>query len=142
MDASLRFVFDTNAIISAVLLKRSVSRRAFDKAVAEGRLLVSVELVDELNEVLGRPDFAKYVTDDERLEFLAALLREAELVEVTECVSDCRDPRDNKILELAVSGQVACIVSGDHDLLVLHPFRGIPVMTPRDFLARVWQAQD
>lgn len=136
MAVSPRFVFDTNAVISAALLKRSVSRRAFDQAVAEGKLLVSVETVDELNEVLGRSDFAKYITEDERLEFLAAVLREAELVEVTEHVGECRDPRDNKILELAVSGEATCIVSGDQDLLVLHPFRGIPIVTPRDFLER------
>jgi len=61
MPAKSRFVFDTSAIISAVLLKRSVSRRAFDKAIDEGELLVSAETIDELNRVLGREDFARYV---------------------------------------------------------------------------------
>ncbi len=134
-----RIVFDTNVCISAVLLKRSVARRAFDKALDEGELLVSVETLDELNKVLGRVDFARYVTQDERLEFLAVLLREARLIEVTERVRECRDPQDNKFLELAVSGQACCIVSGDQDLLVLHPFRGIAILTPRDFLDKVWQ---
>jgi putative PIN family toxin of toxin-antitoxin system len=91
--AKPRFVFDTNAIISAVLLKRSVSRQAFDKAIEQGELLVSAETIDELNRVLGRPDFLKYVTENERLAFLAVLLREAKLVEVTEAVRECRDPR-------------------------------------------------
>ena len=138
MPGELRFVFDTNAIVSAVLIRRSVSRLAFDTALADGELLVSVETIDELNEVLRRSDFARYVTEDERMEFLAALLREATLVEITEHVGQCRDPRDDKFLELAVSGAAACIVSGDKDLLVLHPFRGISILTPRGFLAQAW----
>ena len=141
MSARPCFVFDTSAIISAALLKRSVSRRAFDQALNEGELLASAETIDELNQVLGRADFAHYVTEDERMEFLAVLLREATLVEVTEYVGECRDPRDNKFLELAVSGRAACIVSGDQDLLVLHPFRGIPIVTPRGFLDGVWKEQ-
>lgn len=138
MPAEQRFVFDTNALISAALIRGSVSRRAFDKAFAEGELLVSVETIDELDRVLGRADFVKYVTENERMEFLAVLLREARLVEVTVHISECRDPQDNKFLELAVSGEAACIVSGDKDLLVLHPFRGIAVVTPRSFLDETW----
>ena len=139
MPTKPRFVFDTSAIISASLLKRSVSRKAFDKALDEGELLVSAETIDELNQVLGRVDFAKYVTEDERLEFLAVLLREATFAEVTVYVGECRDPSDNKFLELAVSGAAACIVSGDQDLLVLHPFRGSSIVTPRGFLDEVWK---
>ena len=141
MSAKPRLVFDTNAIISAALLKRSVSRRAFDKALNEGELLTSAETVDELHQVLGRADFVKYVTEDERMEFLAVLLREATVIEVTAYVGECRDPRDNKFLELAISGGAVCIVSGDQDLLVLHPFRSIPIVTPRGFLDGVWKEQ-
>ena len=75
------------------------------------------------------------------MEFLAVLLREATLVEVTMHVGECRDPQDNKFLELAASGRALCIVSGDQDLLVLHPFRGIPIVTPRGFLDEVWKKQ-
>jgi putative PIN family toxin of toxin-antitoxin system len=138
MPAKPRFVFDTNAIISAALLKRSVSRKAFDKALEEGELLVSVETIDELDRVLERQEFAKYVTEDERMEFLAVLLREAKLTQVTVYVGECRDPRDNKFLELAISGNADCIVTGDQDLLVLHPFRGIHIVSPHDFLEKVW----
>lgn len=141
MPAKPRFVFDTNAIISAALLKGSVSRRAFDKALGSGKLLVSTETVEELNDVLARPGFGRYVTEDERLEFLAVLLREAELVEITHLIHACRDARDNKFLELAISGVADCIVSGDQDLLVLHPFQGVPVVTPRDFLNDMWREQ-
>ena len=139
MPTERRFVFDTNVIVSALLLKRSIVRQAFDKATEQGKLLVSQAIVEELNEVLRRKRFDKYVTEDERIEFITALVREAILVEITDTVTECRDPKDNKFLELAVSGKATCIVSGDDDLLVLHPFRGIPVLTPRQFLDYSWE---
>ncbi len=131
----MRFVFDTNVIVSASLLAGSVPGRAFDKALDEGRILTSVPALLELAEVLSRKKLNKYLLEEERMRFLVALLKEAELVEVTEVVTDCRDTKDNKFLELAVSGQAGCIVSGDADLLVLNPFRGISILTPREFLS-------
>ena len=91
----------------------------------------------ELAEVLGRKRLNKYLLEQERMRFLAALLKEAELVEVNETITDCRDEKDNKFLELAVGGKADCIVSGDGDLLILNPFRGISILTPREFLSRV-----
>ncbi len=129
-----RTVVDTGVAVSAVLLPRSVPRQAFD-AAARGTLLVSEATIAELDEVLRRPKFNKYVPEDKRLEFLAALVQAAEHVEVTEAISACRDARDNKFLELAVSGRASHILSGDADLLTLHPFRGIAVVTPQAFLA-------
>ncbi len=130
----LRFVFDTNVVVSAALLAGSVPRRAFDKAVDNGTILISVPVLLELAEVLSRKKLDKYLLEEERMRFLVALLKEAELVEITEVITDCRDAKDNKFLELAVSGRADCIVSGDEDLLVLNPFRGIPILTPRRFL--------
>ena len=132
-----RFVFDTNVIVSAALLAGSVPRQAFDMALDEGTILISVPTLLELAEVLGRKRLNKYLLEHERIRFLAALLKEAELVEVTETITDCRDAKDNKFLELAVSGKADCIVSGDSDLLVLNPFRGISILTPREFLSGV-----
>ncbi|MGH7961915.1 MAG: putative toxin-antitoxin system toxin component, PIN family [Candidatus Binatia bacterium] len=131
MTSELRAVFDTNVVVSAVLLPRSVPRQAFDRVQKYGKVLISAATVDELNEILHRRRFDKYVGEARRLEFLAALIREAELVNVTEVVAECRDPKDNKFLELAISGKATHIISGDADLLVLHPFRGIPVVTPQ-----------
>jgi len=139
MPTDQRFVLDTNTIVSALLLKRSVSRQAFDKALAAGKLALSLPVIEELNDVLKRPGFEKYVHERERLEFLSALLREALVVDITETVVECRDPSDDKFLELALSANAACIVSGDQDLLVLHPFRGIPILTPGRFLKGDWE---
>ena len=130
----MRIVFDTNVIVSAALLAGSVPRRAFDKALDEGKVLISVQALIELAEVFGRQKFDKYLLEEERMRFLIGLLKEAELVEVVEEVVECRDVRDNKFLELAISGQADFIVTGDDDLLVLNPFRGIPILKPKDFL--------
>ncbi len=129
-----RFVFDTNVVIGALLLKHSVARQAFDKATQQGKLLISYATIEELNDVLHRKGFEKYVTEEERLEFLGAFVRDGILVEIMERVVACRDPKDDKFLELAINGDAICIVSGDEDLLILHPFRGIAIMTPRQFL--------
>ena len=138
MPNDLRFVLDTNVIVSALLLKQSVARQAFDKALEQGRLLLSQATIEELNTVLRREGFDKYVLEDERIQFLTALVREADLVEIVETITECRDPKDNRILEVAINGKATCIVSGDNDLLVLHPFRGVSVLTPRLFLSQVW----
>jgi putative PIN family toxin of toxin-antitoxin system len=134
VTSDLRTVIDTGVVVSAVLLPRSVPRQAFDLAAARGALLVSENTIAELDEVLRRPKFDKYLSESQRLEFLGALVREAEVVEVVDVVTGCRDPKDNKFLELALSGKGSHILTGDSDLLVLHPFRGIAIVDPRSFL--------
>ncbi len=135
MTTDLRVVFDTNVVISAMLVPLSIPRRALDRAMREGRILISVATTTELDEVIHRPRFDKYLSEEERIEFLTTLVHDAELVSVVDGVTDCRDPRDNKFLELAVSGRATHIVTGDLDLLVLHPFRSITVVSPKAFLA-------
>ena len=134
MASNARFVFDTDVLISALLLPRSIPRQAFDLAVAHGEALASVITIDELDDVVRRPKFDRYLLESERLEFLAKFIRDALLIEVQGEITDCRDPKDNKFLELAVSGRATAIISGDRDLKILHPFRGIPILTPKDFV--------
>jgi putative PIN family toxin of toxin-antitoxin system len=130
----MRTVIDTGVVVSAVLLPRSVPRQAFDAAAMHGRLLISTEAIAELDDVLRRPKFDPYVSEAQRLEFLAALIRQAESVAVVDVVTVCRDADDNKFLELALSGKATHIISGDSDLLALNPFRGIAIVRPQAFL--------
>ena len=58
----------------------------------------------------------------------------------TESVRECRDPKDDKFLELALAANARVIVTGDNDLLVLHPWRGIEILRPADYLAWGWSA--
>jgi uncharacterized protein len=124
-------------IVSAVLSPRSVPRQAFDLAFSIGTVLVSDSILVEIDDVLRRPKFERYVSEEERLQFLAKFVGDAMIIEVREVVTDCRDSKDNKFLELAVSGGAKCIVSGDADLLVLDPFRGISIVTPQIFVSKV-----
>lgn len=135
MPSGPRCVFDTNTVVSALLFPRSVPRRAFLLASQVGSLLMSQALSEELDNVLRRHRFDRYVTRLERTAFLRYLLRMAVSVQITETVQACRDPKDDKILELAVNGDADYIVTGDGDLLVMNPFRGIAIETPAEFLA-------
>ncbi len=130
------FVFDTNTLVSALLFRNSIPRQAFDKALETGQILLSLDVLYELNDVLGREKFKKYINEDERIEFLSAFLQNTTMIDITEGIQECRDPKDDKFLELAVNGNATCIVSGDKDLLVLHPFRGIEIFSARDFLEK------
>jgi predicted nucleic acid-binding protein len=53
---------------------------------------------------------------------------------VTIRLRECRDPKDDKFLELAIAGKASHIISGDQDLLMLSPFHGVAILTPVDFL--------
>ena len=130
-----RFVVDANIVISVLLMPNSVSAHAFEHALRSGKILQSVATIDESYRVIGRKKFDKYLTEKERTDFIREFLGQTELVDVTHVVTVCRDPKDNKFLKLALSGNATLIISGDHDLLVLHPFQTIPIITATAFLA-------
>jgi putative PIN family toxin of toxin-antitoxin system len=134
MTTEHRVVFDTNVIISALLFEESLPGRAFFHALEAGTILQSRETLQELQEVLGRKKFDKYVPPEERNAFLVRLTQAATLVDITESVRECRDPKDDRILELAVSAAAKAIITGDRDLLALHPFRSIPIVSPASYL--------
>lgn len=127
-------VVDTNALISRVLAPDSAPARAVSHAVRHGRLLASNATLEELAEVLGRAKFDPYLTLDERQQFMWLLTRIVEMPSITHRFNDCRDPSDNKFLDLAVSGAADVIVTGDRDLLELDPFHDIPIMKPAAYL--------
>jgi len=131
-----RFVCDVNVIISAVLLPGSKPDRALRKAQDLGDLLVSKSIWLEMEQVFARPKFNRYTTPEERNNFLVNLSETIQFIDVTEQINECPDPKDNKYLELAVSGKAECIVTGDDDLLVLNPWKGIEILTVQEFLAK------
>jgi len=104
-------------------------------ALRLGTVLMSRALNDELDNVLRRPRFDRYVAPGRREKFLRCLRLGVEPVEITVPVRACRDPKDDNILELAVNGEADYIVTGDDDLLVMNPFRGIEIIRPVEFLA-------
>ena len=136
MKARERVVIDTNALVSRLLLPASVPAQAVRKAVDEAQVLASDATIMELADVLGRPKFDPYLTIEERQEFLRLFGHMAERIPIVHIVLACRDPKDDKFLDLAVNGRAHLIVTGDADLLALHPFRSIDIITPASYLVR------
>ncbi|MFN5504095.1 MAG: putative toxin-antitoxin system toxin component, PIN family [Pseudanabaena sp.] len=133
---SKRFVVDNNILVSALLVKNSAPFQVISKIEERDVILYSEETLLELNQVLSRKKFIKYFAIEEKQAFIFKLLEKAELVEIEESINICRDPKDDKFLELAVSGKADFIITGDQDLLVLNPFRNIEIITANDFLSR------
>ena|SRR5882762_4759966 len=132
----MRIVLDTNVFVSAVLKANSLPFVVVRWIERQGGMLKSVATEDEILRVLERPHIAA-VTAPSFCAGLRTLLAGAELVDITEHIAACRDPKDDKFLELAVSGRADLLVSGDQDLLALNPFRGIPIVTPAAFVRAV-----
>jgi len=127
------FVFDTNVLISAIFDFQSSSAVALSKARKQGKLLISDDIELEYLTVFSRNKFDKWISHKNRLDFITNIIENSVMVEVTQHISECRDAKDNMFLSLAVSARANCIVSGDKDLLTLHPFYGISILSPIDF---------
>jgi putative PIN family toxin of toxin-antitoxin system len=135
MKKTNKFVVDTNTLISAFLLSNnSVAAQAYYKAISKGQIIHSEETFNEFCDVFVRPKFDRYLPLDKRIIVIEDLKVLAEIAPVPNKIKACRDPKDDKFLELAVSSDAACIITGDKDLLVLNPFQGIPILTAADFL--------
>lgn len=130
-------VFDASTLVSATFRDDSTPGRAFSRAVDESNtLLLSQEVEDEYRDVLSRPKFDRYVSIERRRRILDIILMSAQTIEPTEIVRECTDPKDDKYLTLAAAGKADVIVSSDvHHLLSMHPWRGISILSPANFLA-------
>ena len=131
----MRCVLDTNVLVSALLTPGSKSRMAVDRAHREGAILLSLGTLTELFEVLSRKQFRGYIDEEDMRRFLAVLTREAQWIDVDVQITACRDPKDDKYLELALAAGAEIIVSSDDDLLVLHPWRSVRILRPANYLA-------
>jgi putative PIN family toxin of toxin-antitoxin system len=136
MRALDRLVIDTNVFVSAVMLPFSVPRQAVDTALDHGVLLFSDATMAELAEVLSRSKFDQYSAMEERMLFLGQLRTAAEFVPIIQLVRECRDQKDDKFLEVALNGRASLIITGAADLLALHPWRAVAIVSPADYLNR------
>ena len=133
-----RWVLDTNVLISALLTPRSTSAQVLAQALSAcGKLLVSKATLAELGEVLSRPKFDRYVSRNTRNQFLIDLMPVVELVPESSPIRACRDPKDDKLLEVAVHGQADALITGDADLLALNTFHWVSIVAPARFVADI-----
>ncbi|MCO5286283.1 MAG: putative toxin-antitoxin system toxin component, PIN family [Chitinophagaceae bacterium] len=129
------FVFDTNGLVSASLIGGTTTAKALDRAIILGKLTFSNATMNEFIEVLFRKKFDRYfLNDEEKWRTIGRITLNAEYFFTKETITACRDPKDNKFLELAVAAKASCIITGDSDLLMLHPFREVPIVNASDFL--------
>jgi putative PIN family toxin of toxin-antitoxin system len=134
MSLTDRFIIDTNTLISALLIKNSVSYKAIEKARDKGLLVFSEETFLEFEDVLLRKKFDRYFSKEERLQIIQKTYEGINIIAVTSNLQACRDLKDDKFLNLAIDSAATCIVTGDKDLLTLHPFNGVSILSAADFL--------
>ncbi len=132
---SARFVIDTNVLVSALLQPHSTPACSVSAALNVGIVLYSTATLDELRDVLYRPKFRRFILLQEVVKFVDDFSYAGMPIDTSaHQITICRDPKDNKFLELALAGNATALVTGDADLLNLHPFHHIPILTPATFL--------
>ena len=131
-----RTVVDTNIIISASLNNHSSPAKALDYVLENHTILLSTATYKEMSTKLLNKKFDKYVRKETRQQFLKSLLDIAEMINIEKTIKACRDEKDDMFLELAINGEAEFIITGDKDLLVLHPFETVKIITAADFLHR------
>ena len=134
MKTRVRVVFDANVLISALILPSSVLAKALDLAVGHFEIIVSKATWQEFEQKIQKTSLERYFRNtQDRDAAVHAINRVVTHVAVRSVVTDCRDPKDNPLLELALDGEADAIISGDRDLLVLNPWRGVRIQSPGDF---------
>jgi len=133
----LRLVIDTNILISGLMSVNSLPQQVFDYATSQAILLMSDEVQSEIENVISRPKLQKYITLERRTKFLSELSQQVERVTINQQIRACRDPKDDKFLDLAVCGEANYLITGDADLLDLHPFQNISIIKAASFLTAI-----
>ncbi|PHV63137.1 putative toxin-antitoxin system toxin component, PIN family [Cyanobacterium aponinum AL20118] len=130
---SIRLVVDTNVLVSAILSPYSIPAKVLNWGEDNGIILYSTDTLAELLSALARSKFAKYIQPDD-IEGLSLRIKATWFyVPILKRVNLCRDTKDDKFIELALNGNASHLITGDTDLLILHPIQNIPVINPRTF---------
>jgi hypothetical protein len=133
---SIRVILDTNLWISFLISKKL---EHIDNYILEGRikLIFSKELIEEFLSVAKKPKFERYFTGERISELLSLFDRYGKLVEVTTNRDECRDKKDNFLLNLAIDGKMDYLVTGDDDLLVLGKISKTKILSWADFISEL-----
>jgi uncharacterized protein len=128
-----KVILDTNLWISFLISKKFTD---IDKLLERRKivLIFSKELIEEFLTVVKRPKFKKHFTDKELEELLQQFDKYGKLVKVKSNLSDCRDFKDNFLLNLAIDSNADFLVTGDDDLLILKRIKKTKICTWSEFL--------
>ncbi len=129
----MKVVFDTHILVSALLFPGGRGEAALQRIIDErDQLVLSKPILDELLGVLAR----KFSRDAEELAHVAVFLSDlAHYVKPRRRLKVVTDEPDNRILECALTGRAHAIVTGDRALLELRDYRGVQIITVREYLA-------
>ncbi len=130
----IKAVIDTNVFVSGLIGSGSSSDIIDSLANDEFKLVISYSLLGELLFVLNRPKFRKYFDYRDVKELASLIHAKTKLISPSVTIQVCRDPKDNFVIECAVTGKADFIVTGDNDLLCLIAYREIPIVSPNHFL--------
>lgn len=132
------FICDTNVLVSSLFRRNSPPSEAitYIKSITGG-LAFSDETFQELSEVLQRPKFDKFISVQTRRIFLEEIQEVASFYEILQKTDICRDPKDNKFLDVALASHTEYLITGDEDLLVLESIGNTAIITPRNFVDSV-----
>jgi uncharacterized protein len=134
---SLRFiVIDTNIFISAALSPNGTAYQAFAQAIQRFTIAQSVETYQEIAQRIYKPKFDKYVSNERREELLNLIKSKSQFIDIQSQITSCRDPDDNKFLELAIDSNAQFLITGNQDLLTLKSQSEYQhlIISARDFL--------
>lgn len=130
-------VFDVSTLVGVAIRLDSIPDRAFRHALRTDRVAVSEPMLVELLDVMHRPRLTRFLNPELRAELLTLVLEFSVHFSPAVRVAECRDAKDDKYLELALAANAHTLVSSDSDLLVLHPWRGVKILRPAEYLAAV-----
>lgn len=134
----LKIVVDTNIFVSAFLGSKNAKMIVKDIINNEFILVMSTTQLEEIRIVLKRKKFINYFSAKEVDELITLLSMKVLNPAIYERINDCRDKKDNMILEEAVYGNAHFIITGDDDLLSLNPYRWIKIINLQDFIKEVY----
>lgn len=132
-NRKLKIILDTNIWISFLI---TYDFKRLDKFIEKGRieLLFSQELLEEFIEVAQRPKFQKYFTIDQ-IELLVEFFDYfGKMIEVESNIKECRDIKDNFLLNLAVDGKADYLVTSGNDLLSMEHIQEVKIIKIQQLL--------
>lgn len=134
MDNYKKYICDTNILLSSLLSDSSPPAKTIDYIRKNGLFSFSQDTFIEFEEVLNRPKFDKFLSIDTRLNFISEVRDLSVFYEINQKIDICRDPKDNKFLDVAIASSADYLITGDDDLLVLKSIKNTTIITPRKFI--------
>ena len=129
-----RFVIDTNVLVDAFCFPKSFGRQAYALVTKLGEFVMSLGTFAEFEAVMLRPKFERFLALGERRLAIASVRRDLTWAEPWCRYRVCRDPSDDKFIELAICTGASAIITRDADLLTLDPINGIKVVDAKSFV--------